>query len=231
MVDDCSKDDSVNIIKKLMEIDHRILLFQNKENRGTLYTKSKGILNSKGKYIMTLDEDDMYTQNDVFSTIYEEAEKDDLDILGFASLETGLKFSKRLIIHRYLNTPVLYPPDISKRMYTYQRNGKVKRVGDVLWNYIFRTELFQKTIEKIDKNVFKIKMNCYDDFLIFFSITRNARKLKQIPRIFYLKIKWKKKNNTKIIFRLNEKKNKDNLNCMELANYIRYLKTFYGFFN
>ena len=224
IVDDCSKDNSVNLIKELMEIDHRILLFQNKENRGALYTKSKGILYSKGKYVMTLDEDDMYTQSDVFSTIYEEAEKDDLDILGFASLETGLKFSKRLKIHRYLKTPVLYPPDITKRMYSYKRNGKVKRVGDVLWNYIFRTELFQKTIEKIYKNVFNIKMNWYDDFLLFFSITRNARKLKQIPRIFYLKIKWKKNNNTKIIFRLNEKKkNIDNLNCMALANYIRYL--------
>lgn len=31
-------------------------------------------------------------------------------------------------------------------------------------------------------------------------------------------------NNTKIIFRLNEKnKNRDNLNCMAYANYIRYL--------
>ena len=222
LIDDCSKDDSVNYIKELMQIDRRIILYQNKENRGALYTKSKGILLSKGKYVMTLDEDDMYIRSDVFSTIYNEAEKDNLDILGFASLNTGLKLAKRLYVLRYLQTPILYQPDIPKRMYDYKENGEVKAIGDVIWNYIFRTDLFQKTIKEIDKKVFNIKMNVYDDLLLFFTITRKAKTLKQIPLIFYLKIEWQ--NNTKIIFRLNEKyKNRDNLNCKAYANYIRYL--------
>ena len=103
---------------------------------------------------MTLDEDDMYTQNNVFSTIYEEAEKYNLDILGFASLKANLKFSNRMKILRFLLTSILYPPNFSKRMYTYNRKGNLKRVGDVILNYIFRTELFQKTIGQIDKKVF-----------------------------------------------------------------------------
>lgn len=159
LIDDCSKDDSVNYIKELMQIDRRIILYQNKENRGALYTKSKGILLSKGKYVMTLDEDDMYIRSDVFSTIYNEAEKDNLDIFGFVSLNTGLKFAKRLYVLRYLQTPILYQPDIPKRMYDYKENGEVKAIGDVIWNYIFRTYLFQKTIKEIDKKVFNIKMN------------------------------------------------------------------------
>jgi len=60
MVDDCSKDNSVNLIKELMVKDPRIKLYQNEQNRGILYTKTRGVLNAKGKYVMTLDEDNIY---------------------------------------------------------------------------------------------------------------------------------------------------------------------------
>ena len=79
MVDDCSKDNSVNLIKELMVKDPRIKLYQNDENKGALYTKARGVLNSKGKYVMTLDEDDLYVQRDAFSTLYSEAEENNLD--------------------------------------------------------------------------------------------------------------------------------------------------------
>jgi cellulose synthase/poly-beta-1,6-N-acetylglucosamine synthase-like glycosyltransferase len=41
MVDDCSKDNSVNLIKELMIKDPRIRLYQNEENKGALFTKIK----------------------------------------------------------------------------------------------------------------------------------------------------------------------------------------------
>lgn len=49
-----------------MKEDQRIIFLQNKINKGALYTKTRGILNAKGKYIMTLDEDDLYASNDAF---------------------------------------------------------------------------------------------------------------------------------------------------------------------
>ena len=65
--------------------DKRIILLKNEENRGALYTKTKGVLNAKGKYVMTLDEYDMYVQEDAFEVLFDEAEKNDLDIVGFSS--------------------------------------------------------------------------------------------------------------------------------------------------
>ena len=38
-------DHSVKIIKELMQEDHRIKLIKNTENRGTLYSKTRGIFN------------------------------------------------------------------------------------------------------------------------------------------------------------------------------------------
>ena len=59
MIDDGSKDNSVNLIKELMKTEPRIVLYQNKKNKGALYTKSTGVILSKGKYVMTMDEDDI----------------------------------------------------------------------------------------------------------------------------------------------------------------------------
>ena len=222
MVDDCSKDNSVNVIKELMINDKRIILLQNEVNRGILYTKSIGILNAKGKYVMTLDEDDMYVQEDAFSTLYEEAEKDNLDILGFASYKSHIKFDKKVPVMRYIETPILYQPDVADRMYTHNENGYVIRVGNVLWNYFFRTKLFIDTIKQVEDKYFIIKMNNFDDYLLFFLITRKAYNLKQIKRIFYLKLKWE--NNTQIIFRINEKyKDIENSFCKSYLNLVEFL--------
>ena len=58
-----------------MKSEPRIVLIENKKNKGALYTKTRGVLEAKGKYVMTLDVDDMYCQGDAFSTSYVEAEK------------------------------------------------------------------------------------------------------------------------------------------------------------
>ena len=222
VIDDCSKDNSVNLIKEFMLRDPRIILYQNEENRGTLYSKTKGILNSKGKYVMILDEDGMYSNSKAFSILYEEAEKNILDILGFAYFETTLQIEKKVPVTRYYETPILFQPEVSKRMYTWENNGNVKRISGVLWNYFFRTDLFIKTIKQIDEKYFKNKMSVYDDYLLFFLLTRNAYNLKQIKKILYLKIK--REENTKIAFHLGDNiKNIENHNCMDNLNYIEML--------
>ena len=80
IVDDYSIDNTRNIIYKLQEEDERIKIIENKSNRDTLYLRSSGTLNARGKYIMTIDNDDMFI-NDIFDISYEETENDIIDIL------------------------------------------------------------------------------------------------------------------------------------------------------
>ena len=68
-------DNSIKVIKELMKEDDRIKLIRNIENRGTLYSKARGILNAKGKYVMTVDHDVLDARNNVFSILFKEAEK------------------------------------------------------------------------------------------------------------------------------------------------------------
>ena len=90
-VDDCSTDNSVNYIKEAQKFDPRIILLQNKKNMGTLYTKSKGILSAKGKYIYTLDSDDMIGIDDFLTVLYEEAENGNYDFVECGYLHIDLK--------------------------------------------------------------------------------------------------------------------------------------------
>ena len=126
-------------------------------------------------------------------------------------------------VHRYIETPIIYQPDVPKRMYDYI-DGNVKRVGDVIWNYIYKTELFIKTIKQIDEKFFSFKMNCHDDFLLFFLLTRNSYNIRQIKRIFYIMLQRPEKNNTKIIFSQDEKKkNREDLSCLAYIKYSEFL--------
>ena len=74
LIDDHSTDDTINIIKRFMKEDPRIRLIQNDKNRKILYSKSIAALNCKGKYIIELDQDDMFIRNDCLSMLYYEAE-------------------------------------------------------------------------------------------------------------------------------------------------------------
>lgn len=59
-VDDCSKDNSVEIIKKEQKKDKRIKLIKNKFNSGAAITRNNGIEASNGKYLCFLDADDKW---------------------------------------------------------------------------------------------------------------------------------------------------------------------------
>ena len=74
LIDDNSNDTTFSIIQELSKEDKRIKIFRNKINKGTLYSRNIGVLNSKAKYIMNLDNDDLFLDVDIFDTVYKEAE-------------------------------------------------------------------------------------------------------------------------------------------------------------
>ena len=62
-------------------------------------------------------------------------------------------------------------------------------------------------------------MNHYDDYLLFFHLTKKAYNLKPIKRIFYIVLKWTKNMNKQMIFREEEKKkNIMDKKCLGIIN-------------
>ncbi len=62
IVDDCSTDNSYEKAKKFEKKDNRVKVIRLDKNNGIGYAKNKGIIKSKGEYIVTLDADDMITK-------------------------------------------------------------------------------------------------------------------------------------------------------------------------
>jgi teichuronic acid biosynthesis glycosyltransferase TuaG len=60
LVDDCSSDNSVNIIKNKSQQDSRIKLIKQGKNSGAWAARNIGIDNAKGRYICFLDSDDIW---------------------------------------------------------------------------------------------------------------------------------------------------------------------------
>ena len=169
IIDDNSQDGSSKMINKSMSEDKRIIFLKNKENKGALYSKSIGVLYSKGKYIMTLDVDDLYASKNAFSILYKESEKNKLDMLGFGSLSINVNFNitkqKR---YNYYNSDILSQPKISQIVYYNPKLGNAKIKQFCIWCYFFKTELFVNSIKSINKKYFDRIMNIHDIYYFIF---------------------------------------------------------------
>lgn len=60
IIDDCSTDNSFEIIQELSKNDNRIILYRNQKNLGVAKTRNVGISMAKGEFISFLDSDDIW---------------------------------------------------------------------------------------------------------------------------------------------------------------------------
>ena len=206
MVDDYSSDNSLNMINNLMINEPRIKLYKNEKNRGALYTKTKGALLAKGKYILILDEDDMYLQRDAFTVLYNEAEKNNLDLIKFGMIISKPLIEKKNYINYINKEEIIFQPKLSSLMFRYNEKGDVKIVQGLLNNILIKRNILIEVIEQINEKYFNEKMNFHDDFLIFFLLIRKAHNLKKLNRIFTIKLLGWNTTNKKIKYREKEKR-------------------------
>lgn len=174
---------------------------------------------------MTLDEDDLYASNDAFSTLYNEAEKYGLDIVGFGSIINDINIlNKKTIKYNYFESPIISQPNISKRMYIKSKSGNIKRLNNVIWCFFFKTQLFITIIKSIQSYFLNKVINFHDDMILFFLLTRRAKKLKQIKRIFYFVLLRPNPLESSIVYRLKEKSEGIKRNsCFSYLYYAEFL--------
>ena len=82
VVNDGSRDNSLEIIKKFKKEDNRIVLL-NEQNGGSSFARNKGLETAKGKYFYFIDSDDYLEENTMFEELYNKCENDNLDIVVF----------------------------------------------------------------------------------------------------------------------------------------------------
>jgi teichuronic acid biosynthesis glycosyltransferase TuaG len=63
IIDDCSTDDTFQIVESKAKNDHRIKTFKNITNSGSGFSRNIGIKNAKGNYLTFIDSDDLWDSN------------------------------------------------------------------------------------------------------------------------------------------------------------------------
>ena len=178
-VDDNSKDNSTELIKIFQKIDKRIKLYINPENRGTLYTKSYGVTKSKGKYVMIMDQDDIYINKDLFSNILEISEKNDLDILQFKY--NDYLSEKNVVFYdnkfsTYFNNIIIQPELGDIKLYLNENLYK----SFFLWDKLIKRKTYLKALNILGDKQWGINLVHREDHLMSFGLYKAAKNYMKI---------------------------------------------------
>lgn len=83
-VNDCSTDNSLDILNEYSKKDRRVVIIDKIHNEGTMLARKSGVEAAKGDYIVFIDADD-YIDTNLCQFISDVTEKEDADIIHFSS--------------------------------------------------------------------------------------------------------------------------------------------------
>ena len=184
-VNDCSEDNTLDILKKMAKNDSRIKIINNKKNEGLLYSRAMGILNSKGEYIMNLDPDDKLAGPDNLEFLYDKASQAKIDIISFGLLKeqrlnknknTSYQLKKLIKCRNY--DKVIYQPNII---------NYGNQLGDYLiTNKLIKRSLFLKAYRKFKKKIYQGKWNYAEDEVWSILVNKYANSMICIKKVIFI---------------------------------------------
>ena len=80
IIDDCSLDNTTEVIEKYMKEDKRIIYLKHESNDGKIKSRSDGVRIAKGRYITIIDGDDALSNENILNYSYTIANIADLDV-------------------------------------------------------------------------------------------------------------------------------------------------------
>jgi len=182
LINDHSLDNTSKIVNEIKEKDHRIKLIKNKKNMGTLYSRSIGALNSKGKYIFCLDNDDLFYDENLFDKIFNIAESKNFDIVEFNSFDIkrfdihlkSREIKENSSNHHFYNYILIQPKlgifPISKNNIYYPNDYHI-------WGKSIKTKIYKKAVNMLSEKNFSF-YNCWtEDISILFIIFNVAQSI------------------------------------------------------
>ena len=192
IVDDYSKDNSKEIINKFMAYDKRIKLIKNKKNMGTLYSRSIGSLMAKGNYIMCLDNDDLFFDEDVFDFIYKQAQKDNLDLVSFRVIVSKNYYDEisKMQDYRFFGFENnLYLSQPSLGIFPISLNGIFSIHDNEIWSKCIKSEIYKKAVNLLGIERYSKYVSWAEDTSINFIIFNIAESFKYTHKIGYFHVR------------------------------------------
>lgn len=180
VVDDCSTDNSRDIINGYVKADPRFRLLVNEKNSATLITRKRGVEAARGRYVMLLDSDDYMAPNACEVAVREIAKGYDMVKVGSAVINSMsapqeeiadcVDFCNRGENREYFNDEILT---------TIFRDG---RISWQVWSFIYLREIAQSGFAELPDEY----ITGPDDLYALLSIARRATSMSKIKdKLFF----------------------------------------------
>lgn len=173
IVDDCSTDNSLNLVKEISMFHKNIKIIENKINVGVSKSRNKGILAARGEYICFIDADDLMTKN-ALEDMYNLALKKNSDLI--------------IANHKILENNSLKESYFQKKFpntFFECKEVSLKYNPELLFNLYICSKLIKKDL-LISENLFPLDIHYAEDQVTMINCLEKAKKIFILPKIIYI---------------------------------------------
>jgi len=170
-IDDCSNDNSVEIIDEFVKNDSRFNLIKHSINQGPGVARNTGLDNAKGEYVIFIDPDDIADVN-LFEKVYSTFKETDVDCIWYNAEKYDEKTKKTTVIFpetSIFNHDGYY--DITPQT--------IYKGADYVWNKAFKLSVIEKY------NLRFPNMYLGEDGEFYFKAFTNIKRIYYINRSLY----------------------------------------------
>lgn len=135
-VNDCSPDNSVQILKEYAQKDERIKIVTHEKNGGLSVSRNSGLDAATGDYVYFIDSDD-WIDLDYIEKMVEAIKRENVDIVLNVN-----------IICEYIDKQKMYPCFISENYFSdgglMFRNEAINNAPPMIWSHLYKKNFFEK---------------------------------------------------------------------------------------
>lgn len=203
-INDGSIDSSLKILNEYQKKDKRIIILNQKQNRGVSYTKNHGIKKASGDYICFVDSDD-YIDNKMIEKMYLFSIENKLDIIkcNYTNYIDNKKYNVSL---SYKNKTILSDNKSKNEFIDKLISGEIPGYLQLI---MIRSDIIKNNNIYINKN-----LNFLEDLLFYMELIRNSNRIGILNESLYNYIN----NKNGLTFSLNTKKIESRINGIVCCN-------------
>ena len=136
IINDCSTDNSKNILDEYEKKYQNIKVFHNKTNKGIGYNRNLGIKKASGEFIGFIDSDDWVEKN-MFEKMYNKAKRDNLDLVICNYFRKLMKEDELIDIESDFNIKYFDNTSLEKSP------NLLLYINTAPWNKLYKKELIE----------------------------------------------------------------------------------------
>ena len=194
IINDFSNDSTLNVITKLKSQDNRIKIINHSNNKGIYHSRVEGVLNSRGKYIIFLDPDDLFLNPYLFEIMFNYYIIFNIDIIEFTVFHQKernhkIYYPEKNNHNHNFSSNFIKQPELSNILFYKPRTKNLSRIiCRTVWSKIYKKNIIFNAIKYIGNNYYnKYIIDAEDTILnvLSFQFANNYTNI-NIPGYLYI---------------------------------------------